>query len=105
MEATRQQVFVFPEQIGDSPQDRAEIGQRVSELLQTPGWADLKLGIEQHQRETTQMMKSGRPSQEGAFYADVVGQMKGLDAIEKVAQGLIQLGEEAEQEIRLKEES
>lgn len=100
-----QNVFIFPQRIGDSAEARAEIGRRVSELRETPGWADLQKGIEQYQRETGRMLMSGTPSQEGAFYADVVGQMKGVDALALIADGLIQLGQEAEQEIRLNEES
>jgi hypothetical protein len=94
----------YPLSISEDAQERAAAGQRVASLVEQGGFRDLRKGIRAYQATVTARMMRMNGQQAAAEYADLVGELKGVAAIEQIAAGLIQVGEEAETEIRSVEE-
>jgi hypothetical protein len=94
----------IPTIVSDSPQERAEAGRQMAALIASPGFKVLKEAIRAHQGQLTAMLMARPAASDGAVYADVVGQLKGIAAIEPIARGVVQEGEAAEAEIRSAEE-
>lgn len=92
-------------QLAEDPQERASIGERVKDLLEHPGWEDLKTGIRAYQDERTLLMTAMPPTDSGAVYADMIGTTKGVAMIERIAVGLIEEGEMAAEQVRQEEDS
>lgn len=90
--------------VADSARERVRAGEAVDELMRHPGWAALMEAVRQYQDILTRKLLSRAPSNEGAAYADTVGELRGVAAIKAVALGLIQQGEDDAAEIRRAEE-
>lgn len=101
--STPQIDIAIPLSIAASAQDRADAGDRVSQLMGQPGWEDLLAGVAAFQAEVGEELTCIRPTQEGAQYADRVGEMRGAGKIKEIALGLILEGEKAAELVRLEE--
>lgn len=101
---TPQTDIPIPLSLSPDAQVRADIGERMSQLMQHPGWADLLDAVKAYQGEMGEQLMTFAASQEGAKYADLVGQMKGVGAVREIALGLITEGEKAAELVRLDEE-
>lgn len=90
----------LPFALAESAQDRAAIGELVAGLREHPGWDALMASVEQYRLGclgTFPMCKDGYP------YAEFVGELKGLAALDAIASGLVAAGETAATEIRAAE--
>lgn len=97
---TPHNIPVIPTAVAASPQERVEAGDRVAHLMEHPGWVDLMEGIRVHQEGKTAMLMGTRPTSEGAQYAGMVGELKGLSEIKAIAAGIVKQGETDAVELR-----
>lgn len=82
--------------------------QRKDAALQLPGsagWAAFLEGVEQRKLQLMTEVTYGKASPEGVDYERVLSQIRGLDQVEGILEGVIQYGRRAEQELRKLEES
>lgn len=101
---TEHDIQPYPLPIAVEPAERVAVGERVSDLMEHPGWADLRRVIRAYQEEKSTELMMLTPSQDGAIYADLIGSMKGVAMVEPIAAGLIHDGVDAAEEQRLKED-
>lgn len=94
----------IPLAVADSPQARVEAGERVSQLMEHPGWADLEEGLRAWQDVLTRHLMGITPTSEGAKYAGIVGELKGAAAAKAVALGIVRQGETDAVELRAVED-
>jgi hypothetical protein len=83
------------------PDDRTEAeviqaGRHMAELLEHPGYAELQRATRGWSLMIGNRVSTGMPSDNAAYYADAVGEQRGLKAIERIAQGVIDNGKLAE---------
>lgn len=86
----------FPISLSADPVERAEIGERIADLMGHPGWKDFLRGVSAYRdirAATFPICKEGWP------YADFTGEMKGIAKIESIAAGLVKVGEQARAEL------
>lgn len=79
-------------------------GERVRHLMDHPGWADLEAGLRAYQGILTGRLMGMAPTNEGAAYAGIAGELRGLAAAKAVAEGLIVQADNDAAEIRDVEE-
>jgi hypothetical protein len=101
---TEHDIPTYPLSIAAEPQERLAAGERVSELMEHPGWADLRRGLRAFQEAKALELMNQQPSQDGSVYADLVGEMRGASMIEQIAAGLIEVGQHAAEELRSEED-
>lgn len=99
-----QEIHAIPIAVAETPQERAAAGERVSDLMGHPGWDDFEAGLRAYQDILTRQLMGTRPTQEGAQYAGIVGELKGLSLAKAVATGLVRQGETDATEIRAAED-
>lgn len=101
---TRQPITPYPISLAEKPADRARIGESVSQLVQQPGWGHLRAAMRVYQDILTADLMSKKPPQDGAVYAQLVGEMNGLAKVSQIVEGLMYEGENAAAEVRQLEE-
>jgi hypothetical protein len=80
-------------------------GQRVAEFLEHPGFADLLVAIEGYRTMVDNKLAVATPVDTAAFYADAVGEKRGLGSVERIARGIVENAKRAEIAERQEEES
>lgn len=90
----------IPIALSGSAQDRAEAGARVADLMEHPGWDDLRAGVAAYERILASGLMGLSGSPDAARYADLTGEMKGVAKIEPIARGIVSVGEEAKAQAR-----
>jgi len=105
---TSQPAPPIPLALSESAAQRVEIGESVAALMEHPGWEHLKAGASAYQRVLIGSLMAISGAIEAAKYASLTGEMKGVAAIESIASGLVEAGEQAKTQAReaeIKEES
>jgi hypothetical protein len=89
---------------GLSPAEVAEAGRQVASFLEAPAFRAVATAIRSHQGHLTAELMGRSASQEGARYADTVGQLKAISRFEPILVGVVESGKQAEAEIRKAEQ-
>lgn len=80
-----------------------QAAETVGWLVQQPGWEFFLAGLEQHERSEHKQLLAQKPTDNGAEYADRVGQLKGLRKAAEVARTIIDNGRAIEEMDRKEE--
>jgi hypothetical protein len=99
-----QQTAAIPLAVAATPRERVDAGDRVTQLMDHPGWADLEAGVRAYQGIIMARLMGMTPTNEGAAYAGIAGELKGLATVKSIALGLIAQADIDAAEIREVEE-
>lgn len=104
-QTTATATLIRPDEAFELPAaDRVAIGERVTDMLDTQAWADLKQGIRAKQATIASLLMGQPGDKDRGVLAKLTGEMTGVAALELIAAELIADGERAGQEIRTREE-
>lgn len=101
---TQQNIPALSIDFPGSPAEIAEAGRQMEGFLESDAYRSLGTAIRAHQGNLTSVLLGKAPSENGAPYADVVGQLKGVAMIEPILRGVIASGKQAEAQLREAEE-
>lgn len=79
---------------GTSDSEQVKVGQQVEEILQHPGFQALVHALHIQKESILRQRVYRQPSDNPAAYADVTGQIRGIDEVVPLARGLVQNGNE-----------
>lgn len=74
-------------------------------IADSEGWDAFMAGVEQRKLQLMNELTYGNTRDDAASYERILGQIRGLDQVEGILDGVIQHGRRAEAEARLLEES
>lgn len=102
--STQQPIVPYPISLAEDASERVRIADSVSQMVGTPGWSHITEAMRVYQDMLTANLMGRKASQDGAPYAQIVGEMNGLAKIGQIIEGLMYEGELAEAEVRQLEE-
>lgn len=84
----------------DRLKERIAAKDAVLDIEDHPGLQAILAQVEQRKLDLTTQLLAKRPTDQGADYADFIGQLKGLEELPLLVQGVIEQGREAEIALR-----
>lgn len=104
METQQTPAIQVPLQEHLSPTEIAEAGRQTAAFLESTAFVYMKTAIRSYQGMLDGNLMSLPPSDGGAKYADLVGQLKGIARVEPILAGIVASGKQAEAQLREAEE-
>lgn len=87
----------------DVTRDAIERKDALDGFKDSPQYAALMEGVEQYKLQLTRQVIYGEASSEGVYYERLLSQIRGLDALPGILDGIVEHGRKAEAEMRLLE--
>lgn len=91
------------EEFAPPASERVAVGERVSEMVNSEAWSDLKRGVRGKQAAISSQLMARPGTEDKGVFTKELGEMVGVGAIEVVAAELIAEGERAADEIKARE--
>jgi hypothetical protein len=79
--------------------EAARKGTEISKLMEHPGWDSLMEALEARNRAEQVQLMRGKATGDGATYERSIGQWAGRESIKDIAEGAVEAGREAEEEL------
>lgn len=89
---------------GYSPAEIAEAGRQAEAFLEGPAYAAIATAVRGYQGQRTGLLMQMTATNEGAIYADAVGELRGISRIDPLIRGVVTSGKQAEAQLRAAEE-
>lgn len=85
------------------PQTVIDEARSIAELIEHPGWAAFVARLKERENRELKTLMGQQASENASEYADFIGFLKGLRAVEPTAKAIAEYGKKLEKELAQKE--